>query len=141
MNVNRDQLLSMLRNLVSLGAGVLVGKGILTAEQAADLSNEIMIAAPAVIAIATLIWGALSQTDKAKVASVSKMSPDAQQAALSGVSDAAKVSIAEAVPGVATVVVKDGTNGKLGDLAASPDHPNVVTETQNQKDAKNGTKP
>lgn len=139
--MNKDMALSIVRNLVSLGAGVLVGKGILTAEQAANLSSEIMIAAPSMIAIGALVWGIVSHTDKAKVEAVAKMSAPAQQAALSGVSDAAKVSIAEGVPGVATVVVKDGTNGKLGDLAASPDHPNVVTETQNEHDAKNGTKP
>jgi hypothetical protein len=41
---------------------------------------------------------------------------------------------------VATVVVKDSANGSVERMALSENHPNVVTETQNERDAKNGTK-
>ena len=50
------------------------------------------------------------------------------------------VAAVEKLPEVATVVVKDETNGKLGQMAASDNHPNVVTESQNEADAKQGTK-
>jgi hypothetical protein len=50
------------------------------------------------------------------------------------------VKAAENVPGVATVVIKDTANGALGDLAQSEAHPNIVTETQNEADAKLGSK-
>lgn len=45
-------------------------------------------------------------------------------------------------PEVATIVIKDGTNGKVGAMAASeaPVNAKVVTETQNEKDAKEGSK-
>lgn len=137
---NKEQSLSILRNVISLVAGILVGKGILSAEQAATLTNEIMIAAPAVAAIVTLIWGLIAHTDKAKVESVASMPAPAVTEALNKVSDVAKIQIAGAVPSVATVVVKDTANGTVAALAQSDDHPNVVTETQNEKDAKEGTK-
>lgn len=112
--MNKDQALGILRNIVSLVCGVLVGKGIITAEQATTITSDIMIAAPALIALGVALWEAFEHTDKAKVVA------------------------AESVPGVATVVVKDGINGGLGALAASPQHPNVVTESQNAVDKKNG---
>lgn len=50
------------------------------------------------------------------------------------------VKAVERMPDVATVVVKDEANGALGTLAQSGEHPNIVTETQNEADAKLGTK-
>lgn len=137
---NKEQSLSILRNVLSLGAGILVGKGIISAEQAATFTNQIMIAAPALVSIGVLIWGLIDHTDKAKVESVASMPAPAVAEALNKVSDVAKIQIAGAVPSVATVVVKDAANGTVAELAQSNDHPNVVTETQNEKDAKEGTK-
>lgn len=97
-----------------------------------------------ILTVATpLIVGAIYaylQRDAGKVAAVASMSAPDQAAALNKIPDAAKVQIAEAVPGVATVVVKDTAGNGLAKLAASAAHPNVVTETQNEADAKNGTK-
>lgn len=81
------------------------------------------------------------QRDAGKVAAVASMSAPDQAAALNKVPDAAKVLVAKAVPGVATVVVKDTAGNGLAKLAADPAQPNIVTETQNETDAKNGTKP
>lgn len=80
------------------------------------------------------------QRDTAKVAAVASMPAEAQKAALNKVPDDVKVQIAEATPGVATVVVKDTANGKLQVLAHDDSHPNIVTETQNEADAKKGKK-
>lgn len=85
-------------------------------------------------------WGWISNRAPALVSAISNLPPEVQAEALNKVTDAVKVKVAEAVPGVATVVVKDGVNGELGALAASPTHPNIVTETQNELDAKQGTK-
>lgn len=137
---NKEQALALLRNLVALAMGYLIAKGTITAEQAATITNDIMIAAPAAIALAGIIWGFFAHTDKAKVESVAHMAAPAVNEALAKVSDAAKIQIAEATPTVATVVVKDTANGKVAALAQSNDHPNVVTETQNEADAKKGTK-
>ncbi len=80
------------------------------------------------------------QRPSGAVASVASLSGDAQQAALAKVPDTAKVLIAKAVPGVATVVVKDNANGALAQLAQDEAQPDIVTETQNEIDAKKGTK-
>jgi hypothetical protein len=55
---------------------------------------------------------------------------------------ATQVANVEHMPEVATIVVKDGANGALGLMAATANnaHPNIVTETQNEADAKKGTK-
>lgn len=137
---NKEQALSILRNLLSLAMGYLIAKGTITLEQAATLTSDIMIAAPALIGIAVFVWGLLDHTDKAKVESVASMPAPAQAAALNKISDVAKIQIAEGTPGVATVVVKDTANGAVAALAQSEDHPKVVTESQNEKDAKEGTK-
>jgi hypothetical protein len=46
-----------------------------------------------------------------------------------------QIKAVEAIPEVATVVVKDGANGAVGALARSGVNPNIVTESQNGKDA------
>lgn len=51
-----------------------------------------------------------------------------------------QVKAVEALPDVATIVVKDSANSTVGALAIDKNHPNIVTETQNEKDAKEGTK-
>jgi hypothetical protein len=53
---------------------------------------------------------------------------------------ATQVKLVEAIPEVATVVIKDEARNSVGELAQDPAHPNIVTETQNEADAKNGTK-
>lgn len=85
-------------------------------------------------------WGVASLTQSSQVTAVASMPPEAQKQALSNTSDATKVLIAKAVPDVATVVVKDDANGALAELASSEAQLNIVTETQNEADAKLGTK-
>jgi hypothetical protein len=84
------------------------------------------------------VWGIYLNSIERKVEVISEQSPIVQRQALDKVSDGAKVLIAEAVPNVATVVVKDDAGGNLGQIAGSPQHPNIVTETRNELDAKMG---
>lgn len=100
-----------------------------------------------ILDVATLLTPAISgalwtymQRPTGVVAAVAELPPEQQNAALTHVSDATKVKIVEAVPGVATVVIKDEANSTLAALAKDEAHPNVVTETQNETDAKQGTK-
>jgi len=83
-------------------------------------------------------WGLYLNSMQRKVQAIAEAPGHVQQQALNKVSDGAKVLIAEAVPGVETVVVKNNVNGELGAIAASSAHPNVVTAQQNEKDAKEG---
>lgn len=59
---------------------------------------------------------------------------------LSAATAAAQVLNVKAIPEVATVVVKDSAVGPVKQLAVDPSQPDVVTETQNEIDAKQGTK-
>lgn len=79
-------------------------------------------------------------TPAKKIEDIAAMPAEAVHAALGKVSDIAKIQIAEAVPEVATIVIKDAANGALAAAASSPAHPNIVSETQNEADAKLGTK-
>ena len=45
------------------------------------------------------------------------------------------VKKAEELPDVSKVVIKDGTNGVIGGMVASNDHPKIVDETSNKKAA------
>lgn len=49
----------------------------------------------------------------------------------------AQIENVTAVPGVASVVVKDNANGPIGALAADASHPKVLTETDNKLDVLN----
>lgn len=107
----------------------------------------------AVIPFAWVGWIVYKSSTSKQVQAVASLPPEAVQAALAIVPveektkiaaatlpDEAKVLLAHDVPGVATVVVKDTANGTLAKLAADEEHPNIVTETQNEQDAKMGTK-
>ena len=83
-------------------------------------------------------WGLYLNTIAKKVEAIAEQPAHVQEAALTQVSDATKILIAEGVPSVATVVVKDVANGAIGTLAQSASHPSIVTETQNELDAKAG---
>ena len=90
------------------------------------------------IAIAPFLLKILSP--KAKIESLNELSPQVAAAALNQVSSVAKVQIAKATPGVATVVLENNVTDGLADLANDPDQPAIVTAAQNEIDAKSGTK-
>ena len=90
------------------------------------------------IAIAPFLLKILSP--KAKIESLNELSPQVAAAALNQVSSVAKVQIAKATPGVATVVLENNVTDGLADLANDPDQPDIVTAAQNEIDAKSGTK-
>lgn len=110
----------------------------------AHMDNDTIGAVMTLLTILTpLVSGgvfAYLQRDAGKVAAVATMSAQDQQAALNKVPDEAKVLIAKAVPDVATVVVKDTATNGIAKLAADPAQPHIVTESQNQVDALQGTK-
>ena len=140
MGLNKEQVIAILLGL--FGASGPLANWLVTSGHmaSADVQADLMLATILTPTIVTLVFAWL-QRNSAKVAGVAHMSPDEQKEALNKLSDADKVSVAEKVPDVATVVVKDGVNGKLAAMALdNVNHPNVVTETQNEADAKKGTK-
>lgn len=107
----------------------------------ATTTGLIMEVAVAILTpLAAGLWGWVSNRDPALVAAISKLDPAAQLDALNKVSDAVKVEIAKALPDVATIVVKDDAKGELAVVAANPENKDIVTETQNEIDAKLGNK-
>lgn len=106
--------------------------------QPSDFDLFVQLALMIVPPFGAWVWGLYLNTLEAKVEAIAQEPRDVQVQALTKVSDEAKVLIAGAVPGVATVVVKDKENGNLGLLARSDLNSNIVTETQNELDAKLG---
>lgn len=105
----------------------------------------------AVIPVAWVGWITYKSSARKQVEAVAALPPSAVREALLSVPvdakvkiaeatlpDTAKVLLANAVPGVATVVIKDTANGALGTLAQSVEHRDIVTETQNRSDAFGG---
>ncbi len=114
--MNKEQVLSLTRNALSIAVGYYVGKGVLTAEQAATIVNDAMIAGPALIGLGTLIWGLISHTRASQIKAVAAM------------------------PEVAKVVIPDKVNGPIGAMAQTETLPKVVTVSQNTTDEKDKPK-
>jgi hypothetical protein len=86
------------------------------------------------------VWGLYLHSIENKVEVIAEQPPAVQREALNKVSDTAKVLIAQAVPNVATVVIKNEANGNLGDLASSEEHRDIVYESQNRIDVEAGVR-
>jgi len=127
-NFNVAPLVAFLRHLGSYSAGLVTALALagMDHDQAVKLTNAIVagggnladilaIAGPAVGG--ALAWWSAQRNTKAE-----------------------QIKAVEKMPEIATVVVKDEANGKIGKLAQDDAHPNIVTETQNEADAKQGTK-
>lgn len=104
----------------------------------ADYQMYANLAAYILPPIIVAVWSWYSNRRAAQIAKVATFTPAQQAEALAKTPDATKVQIAEAVPGVATVVLENSVTNGLAKLAKSEDHPNIVTAAQNEKDAKAG---
>ena len=141
MQQTRERIYDALRVLLAAGGPFSAVILRYTDVSATDLNLLVQLALFVVPPAGAWIWGLYLNSMKNKVQAISEAPAHVQQQALNKVSDGAKVMIAEAVPGVATVVVKTGVNGELGAIAASPAFPNIVTAEQNEKDATEGYHP
>lgn len=148
MTVNKDQVIGTIKDIgLVVGGAASVVTAFGGSPDAVASINKAVIALTAnsdaiatsivtILTAAGLIYGAFRRLFSQQVERVATMPAADQAAALNKVSDAAKVLIAEAVPNVATVVVKDAAGNGLAKLAQSDDHPNIVTESQNAQDKK-----
>lgn len=140
MELNQQQVRTWLQLALSAGgpfAAIILSKTGVSEGDYALYVNLALAFLPGVIVGA---WSWYSNRKVAQVAVVAQMPAADQHEALNKVSDVDKIRIAEAVPEVATVVIKDVANGPVAAIAADDAHPNIVTETQNEADAKKGTK-
>lgn len=116
MEINQQQVAGWLRALLAAGgpfaALVLSKTGISQSDWVLYTELALVIIPPAAVAV----WGWYSSRK------------------------ATQVKLVEKMPEVATIVIKDEARGAVGELAASPNEHNIVTETQNEADAKEGTK-
>lgn len=116
MEINQQQVAGWLRALLAAGgplaALVLSKTGMSQDDWMLYTEVALVVIPPLVVAV----WGWYSSRKATQIKAVEKM------------------------PEIATVVVKDEARGAVGKLAASPNEHNIVTETQNEKDAKKGTK-
>jgi short subunit fatty acids transporter len=92
-------------------------------------------------AFAGAAWGLSTATPAAQVTNAALLPPEQARVALAQVSDATKVLVAKAVPGVATVVLHNDVTNGLAVLAEDDRQPDIVTAAQNEKDARAGPAP
>lgn len=71
--VNKEQILSVARWIISVGGGFVVGKGWVTAEHLATFTDNLPAIISGVAAIATLIWGVANKTDRNMVVNASNV--------------------------------------------------------------------
>jgi hypothetical protein len=141
LNVTRERITDGLRVLLAAGGPFSALILRYTEMKEDDLNLIIQLVLMVVPPAGAWVWGIYLNSMQKKVEAIASAPAQLQQEALNKVSDGAKVLIAEAVPGVETVVVKNNANGELGAIAASPNHPHIVTAKQNQKDATEGYSP
>jgi hypothetical protein len=136
--LQRERIYDALRVLLAAGGPFSAVILRYTEMSQSDFDLLVQLALFVVPPIGAWVWGLYLNTIEKKVEVIAEQPREVQAEALNKVSDTAKVLIAKAVPEVATVVVKDNANGQLGHLAQSEEHRDVVTETQNELDAKLG---
>lgn len=61
--MNREQLYTALRSLLAIGLGILVGRGTITAEQAATITSNVAIVLPALGALAVAAFSIWKRSD------------------------------------------------------------------------------
>lgn len=71
--MNQDQLLSIVRTLISVFSGIAIGRGWLTADQAASIGANVVVIIGALATLVPLLWGVRMHSDSAKLAAVTAM--------------------------------------------------------------------
>ncbi len=138
MEINQQQVEGWLRATLAAGgpiAALVLSKTGIAADDYAMYVEIALIFIPGAV---SWVWSWYSHKTSNQVELIARLSALEQQAALNKVSDVAKVKIAEALPGVETVVLSNNVTDGLANLAASPEHPNIVTAAQNLSDALGG---
>ncbi|MFE1598171.1 Pam3-gp28 family putative phage holin [Methylobacterium sp. ID0610] len=71
--MNQEQLLSLARTLLQIGGALAVARGWISAEQMASLTDQLIIAAGALVMIGTTIWGLVARSKKNLVAAAAAL--------------------------------------------------------------------
>jgi hypothetical protein len=71
--MNQEQILSLARTLLQIGGTLAVARGWVSAEQAADLTNQLVVAGGALVTIGATVWGLVARSKKNLVASVAAL--------------------------------------------------------------------
>jgi uncharacterized membrane protein YebE (DUF533 family) len=76
--MNSDEVLNLVKQLLTLGSGIAIGARLLTAEQAASLINDIFVIIPAVMGAVSVVWSVYShwQMKKVPVAATAIITPE-----------------------------------------------------------------
>lgn len=141
MDQNKERIFDALRVLLAAGGPFSAVVLRYTDMKADDFALLAQLALFVIPPVGAWVWGLYLNTLEKKAQAIASAPQPAQVAALQAALPVeTKVNLTEGIPGVATVVVKDTANGALAKMAASEANPKVVTETQNELDAKMGTK-
>lgn len=141
MDQNKERIYDALRVLLAAGgpfSAVILRYTDIAPDDLALLTQLALLVVPP---CGAWLWGFYLHSLKKKAEAIAQAPKEVQVQVLQPVLPVeTKVNLTEAIPGVATVVVRDDANGALAKMAASVANPKVVTESQNEYDAKQGTK-
>ncbi|HEV3312195.1 MAG TPA: hypothetical protein VG815_16920 [Chloroflexota bacterium] len=121
MNPSQDQILSLVRSIITILGGIAISRGFLTDEQ-------ITLIGGIVASLIPLVWGMMAHTNAAKLASVAAMPGPDKLVAFQGIPDGAKLASVEAMPQVQKIIVDRNATDGIADAAKDPDRPKVVTD-------------
>jgi hypothetical protein len=65
--MNSDEILNLIKQLLTLGSGIAIGARLLTAEQATSLINDIFVIIPAMMGAVSVVWSVYSHWQMKKV--------------------------------------------------------------------------
>jgi len=121
MMPNQGQIWSALRTLLSVGFGMLIGRGLINEETATALVGAIMTLAP-------LAWGMWNQTQASKIAAVASLSHEAKAEVAAVLPADIKVAAVAALPDVRQVVINSNVaRDSVAEIAADRTQPKVTS--------------
>jgi uncharacterized membrane protein YebE (DUF533 family) len=65
--MNQDEILNLIKQLLTFGSGIAIGARVLTAEQAASLINDIFVIIPSVMGVVSIVWSVYTHWKMKKV--------------------------------------------------------------------------
>ena len=134
MNPTPDQWMSIVRWVLTLVGGILVGRGLMEAPAVAKLSDAIISAIPVISAfvagitpLVSLVWGIIKHSQASKVADAKALPPVEKSEVADTMTDSAKLRMVEAMPDIKAIVAKPTATDGVAAAVKDSSRPKVVS--------------
>lgn len=135
MNPTPDQWMAIVRWVLTLIGGMLVGRGLMQAPSVAKLTDEVINAIPVISAfiagitpLVTLVWGIIKHSDASKVTDAKALPPAEKLQVAETLPDGAKLRMVEAMPDVRSIVAKSTATDGVAAAVKDESRPKVVSQ-------------